>query len=222
MASSSPPILPTTAAASAGSGAAASSAASLSALRLFLGRAGEAARRALAHRRPWAELLDRSAFARPDSLSDAASRLRRNLAYFRVNYLALLGLSLASSLLAHPFSLLVLLLLASAWSFLYVFRPADAPPLVLLGRPFSHRETLAALSLLTLLVVFLTSVGSLIVYALMLGGALVCAHGAFRVPEDLFLDDQDPAAAPAGLLSFLGGAAAATSAAASAGTAIRV
>ncbi|GAB4857300.1 hypothetical protein Ancab_015208 [Ancistrocladus abbreviatus] len=39
----------------------------------------------------------------------------------------------------------------------------------------------------------------------MVGLAIVCAHGAFRVPEDLFLDEQEPAAT--GFLSFLGGAA---------------
>ncbi|KAK7831315.1 tubulin gamma-2 chain [Quercus suber] len=39
----------------------------------------------------------------------------------------------------------------------------------------------------------------------MLGFAIVCAHGAFRVQEDLFLDDQDPA--NSGFLSFPGSAA---------------
>ncbi|KAF8406563.1 hypothetical protein HHK36_008651 [Tetracentron sinense] len=37
-----------------------------------------------------------------------------------------------------------------------------------------------------------TSVGSLLISTLMIGFAIVCAHGAFRVPEDLFLDDQEP------------------------------
>ena len=47
----------------------------------------------------------------------------------------------------------------------------------------------------------------------MVGFALLYAHGAFRVPDDLSLDDQEPA--NAGLLSFLGGDA--SSAAAPAG-----
>ncbi|KAL9399008.1 hypothetical protein Peur_007969 [Populus x canadensis] len=49
----------------------------------------------------------------------------------------------------------------------------------------------------------------------MVGFALLYAHGAFRVPDDLFLDDQEPA--NAGFLSFLGGDA--SSAAAPAGVA---
>ncbi|KAF9674558.1 hypothetical protein SADUNF_Sadunf10G0139500 [Salix dunnii] len=99
--------------------------------------------------------------ARPDSLSEAATRIRKNLSYFK--------------------------------------------PLIILGRSFSERETLGILVVSTTVVIFLTSVGSLLISALMVGFALVCAHGAFRVPEDLFLDDQEPASA--GLLSFLGGTA---------------
>ncbi|XP_072961788.1 PRA1 family protein B3-like [Typha angustifolia] len=198
MASSSPPILPTTTTTTTTN--------SSSAFRLFLSRLSDSTRRSLSHRRPWSELLDWSAFSRPDSVSSAAARLRRNLPYFRVNYLLLLAVALAFSLLTHPFSLFLLLSLLGAWSFLYLFRPNDSPPLVLLGRQFSDRETLAALSLLTLLVIFLTSVGSLIVSALTVGSGLVCLHAAFRVPEDLFLDDQEAAVgAGAGLLSFLGG-----------------
>ncbi|KAL3719883.1 hypothetical protein ACJRO7_004809 [Eucalyptus globulus] len=188
----------------------ASAASAVVSLRAFLSRLSSSGRRALSGRRPWAELLDRSAFSRPQSVSDAASRVRRNASYFRVNYLALLALVLALSLLSHPFSLLTLLSLLAAWLLLYAFRPADQP-LVLLGRAFSDRETLAALSLLTVVVVFLTSVGSLLVSASMVGLAIVAAHGAFRDPEDLFMDEQDPAGS--GLFSYIGGAASAAAAA---------
>lgn len=57
----------------------------------------------------------------------------------------------------------------------------------------------------TIIVVFLTSVGSLLISALLIGLAVVCAHGALRIPEDLFLDDQAPL--QSGFLSFIGGAA---------------
>ncbi|CBI25415.3 unnamed protein product, partial [Vitis vinifera] len=181
------------------------------AFRAFMSRLSASIRHGFSQRRPWLELVDRSSMARPDNLSDAASRIRRNFSYFRVNYLTLLALVLAFSLLSHPFSLLVLLCLLAAWLFLYLFRPSDQP-LVLLGRTFSDRETLGILVVLTIVVVFLTSVGSLLISALMIGLAIVCAHGAFRMPEDLFLDDQEPAAS--GFLSFLGGAASSAAAAA--------
>lgn len=142
--------------------------------------------------------------ARPESLTDALSRIRKNLAYFKVNYVAVVSLVLAFSLFSHPLSLLVLVGLLAGWMFLYLFRPSDQP-LVVFGRTFSDRETLLALVLSTIVVVFITSVGSLLTSALMIGVAIVCVHGAFVVPDDLFMDDQEPA--NAGLLSFLGGSA---------------
>ncbi|THU52267.1 hypothetical protein C4D60_Mb10t02170 [Musa balbisiana] len=185
------------------------------AFRLFLSRLSDSVRRSLAERRPWSELADRSAFSRPDTLAEASSRLRKNLAYFRINYAAVVAAVLAVSLVTNPFSLLVLLALLAAWCHLYLFRPSD-PPLVLFGRTFSDRETLGGLVLLSFLIVFLTSVGSIIISAAVAGTAIVAAHGAFRVPEDLFLDEQEPGVAT-GLLSFLGGAASSAAAAATPG-----
>ncbi|KGN50704.1 PRA1 family protein B1 [Cucumis sativus] len=180
------------------------------AFRAFLSRLTSSVRQGFSHRRPWSELVDRSSMARPDNLSEAYSRIRKNFSYFRVNYITLFTLVLGFSLLSHPFSLLTLLSLLAAWCFLYIFRPSDQP-LVIRGRTFSDFETLVGLGVLTVIVVFLTSVGSLLISASMIGFAIVCIHGAFRVPEDLFLDDQEPV--NGGFLSFLGGAASAASAA---------
>lgn len=171
----------------------------------FISRLSSSLRQTFAHRRPWSELIDRSAFTRPENLTDAATRIRKNASYFRVNYLSLLAAVLAFSLLSHPFSLLVLLSLLAAWFYLYLYRPSDQP-LVILGRTFSERETLALLVVSTVVVVFLTTVGSVLISAVLVGIAIVSVHGAFRVPEDLFLDDQDPASS--GLMSLLGGGAA--------------
>ncbi|CAH9103263.1 unnamed protein product [Cuscuta europaea] len=171
-----------------------------SAFRAFLNNISETVRKGLSTRRPWAELVDRSALSKPDSFSDATLRIRKNYAYFRTNYLALIAAVLGISLVTNPLSLVFLAALLAAWLFLYLFRPSDQP-MVLFGRQFSDRETLGGLILSTVVVIFLTSVGSVLVSALMVGVAIVCIHAAFRDPEDLFLDEQD---APAvGFLSFL-------------------
>ncbi|KAL0401140.1 UNVERIFIED_CONTAM: PRA1 family protein B3, partial [Sesamum latifolium] len=119
----------------------------------------------------------------------------------------------------HPFSLIVLLSLLAAWLFLYSFRPSDQA-VVVAGRTFSDREVLGILVVSTIVVVFLTSVGSLLISALLVGLAVVCTHGAFRMPEDLFLDEQEPL--NSGFLSFLGGAASSAAAAAAPAVASRV
>ncbi|KAI3817849.1 hypothetical protein L1987_11648 [Smallanthus sonchifolius] len=182
-----------------------------SALRVFFSRLSSSLRQSFSQNRPWYELVDRSSFSRPESLSDATSRIRKNFSYFRVNYTSLLAVVIAISLISHPLSLLILLGLLAAWIFLYLFRPSDQP-LVLFRRTFSDRETLLLLILSTIIVVFLTNVGSVMISAVLIGLAILCVHGGFRVPEDLFLDDQEPA--NTGFLSFLGGAASSAAAAA--------
>ncbi|XP_009597143.1 PRA1 family protein B4-like [Nicotiana tabacum] len=175
------------------------------ALRSFINRISDTIRGGLSNRRPWSELVDRSAFSKPESVSDATLRIRKNYSYFRTNYLSLIAVVLAFSLITNPFSLILLTGLLAAWLFLYLFRPSD-PPLVLFGRQFSERETLGVLIVSTVVVIFLTSVGSVLVSALMVGLAIVCTHAAFRAPEDLFLDEQESPAT--GFLSFLSAAAA--------------
>ncbi|XP_057743155.1 PRA1 family protein B4-like [Arachis stenosperma] len=216
MSSTAPPVLPisshqlstqtTTAPTVASAVSGPESASSTAALRSFIGRLTDSLRHGLDQRRPWVELVDRTAFSKPESFSDATVRVRKNYSYFRVNYYAVVAVILAVSLLTNPFSLVVLVGLLAAWTFLYLFRPSDQP-VVLFGRTFSDFETLAMLSALTVFSVFLTSVGSVIISALMVGVTVVCLHGAFRQPEDLFLDEQEPSQAT-GFLSFLRGAAA--------------
>ncbi|XVF68442.1 hypothetical protein PTKIN_Ptkin11bG0003200 [Pterospermum kingtungense] len=180
-------------------------------LRSILTRISASARHALSRCRPWTELIDRTALAKPASFSDATSRVRKNLSYFRANYLIILAAVLAFSLISHPFSLVILISLISAWLFLYALRPSDQP-LVIWGRTYSDRETLAILAAFTVVVIFLTSVGSLLISGTMMGLGIVCAHGAFRMPEDLFLDEQEPLSS--GLFSFVSGAASTAAAAA--------
>ncbi|CAM8917014.1 unnamed protein product [Rhodiola kirilowii] len=208
MASSAPPILPISNSQTTVPSAAPQSDTPIAtpALRVFINHITNTVRNGLSQRRPWAELADRNSFAKPESITEAAGRIKRNYTYFRVNYLTVIAVVLGISLVTNPFSLLTLVGLLAAWLFLYLFRPSD-PPLVILGRTFSDRETLGLLSVLSIVVVFLTSVGSLLISALLIGAGIVCAHGAFRVPEDLFLDEQEPAAT--GFLSFLGGGSAA-------------
>ncbi|KAH6806824.1 prenylated RAB acceptor 1.B4 [Perilla frutescens var. frutescens] len=178
-------------------------------VRLFISTISENIRFGLANRRPWLELADRSAFSKPESLSEATLRLRKNYNYFRTNYLTIITAVLAISLLTNPFSLILLSGLLAGWLFLYVFRQSTDPPIVLFGRQFSDRESLLFLIVSTVVVIFLTSVGSVLVSALMIGVAIVSLHGAFRSPEDLFLDEQEPQGGVPGFLTLLTGGAAA-------------
>ncbi|KAK4775918.1 hypothetical protein SAY87_023879 [Trapa incisa] len=189
------------------------------AFRSFINNLTDSLCHGLSRCRPWSELADRSAFSKPESFSDATLRMRKNYSYFRVNYLTVVALIVGFSLATHPFSLLLLSGLLASWLFLYFFRPTDSP-VVLFGRSYSDRETLGILIIFSIVVVFLTSVGSVLISAILAGVAVVCIHGSFRSPDDLFLDEPEPPAT--GFLSFLGNAASSAAAAAAPAAAPRV
>ncbi|KAI8471910.1 MAG: prenylated rab acceptor family protein [Monoraphidium minutum] len=153
------------------------------------------------NRKPWSEVLERGAFARPANLTEASARLRRNAAYFRTNYGMVLLAAVAVSFAMNPSSLFVLGALLVGWVYVFAVRTG---PLVINGRELSEREKFMYMSGGSFVIVFfLTNVASIVFSALMFGAALVAAHGATRVPDDLFIDDSE---AGTSLLSiFTGG-----------------
>ncbi|OIW19082.1 hypothetical protein TanjilG_06391 [Lupinus angustifolius] len=220
MSSSAPPVLPVSNSQPTPTVSSAASEPQVTAIRTLISNLSDSLRNGLSQRRPWTELTDRSAFSKPESFSEATLRIRKNFSYFRINYYAVVSVILAVSLLTNPFSLILLIGLLASWTFLYLFRPSDQP-LVILGRTFSDFETLSLLAALTVVVIFLTNVGSVLISALMLGVAVVCLHGSFRVPEDLFMDEQENSQTT-GFLSFIRGAAAIAPAVAAQPPSVRV
>eukprot|EP00898_Chlorokybus_atmophyticus_P003078 jgi/Chlat1/3771/Chrsp259S03913 len=166
-----------------------------------LGRVSDASKLILSQRRPWTEMVDRTSFSRAGNLAEATSRVKRNVAYFRVNYSIFLIATVMLVMVMNPTSLLIAAFLLAAWGYLFVVRQ---DPLVIGGRTFSEREKLLGMAGITAVVVFfLTSLGSVLFMAVGLGVAGIVLHGAFRVPDDLFLDEA-PNTTGGGFLSFLG------------------
>lgn len=147
-------------------------------------------------RRPWQELFHPPSFSRPANIGDAITRIRRNVAYFRANYiLTILGVLLVG-LFYHPFSFFACAALATAWFFLYFSRTA---PLTILGRTFDDGSVLLWLTVATVVSLLFTNVGWNVIGSMTVGVALVGIHAAFRSTDDLFLTEQE--AAGGGLLN---------------------
>ncbi|KAG2332520.1 hypothetical protein Bca52824_003700 [Brassica carinata] len=157
------------------------------AFRAFINRISETVANGLSQRRPWAE-LDRSALSKPESISEAAVRIRKNYSYSRSPTRRRDG-DRRFSLVTHPLLAFLLCLLAS-WLFLYLFRPSDQP-VVILSYLLRSRDA-RVLDLVQHLRGFPH-------------GCWICSRFGCDGSGGSFLDEQEPAAT--GFLSFLGGAA---------------
>lgn len=108
-----------------------------------------------------------------------------------MNYAMVTLLILFLSLLWHPISLIVFLVLMAAWLFLYFLRDE---PLVVLGHLVDDRLVLVVMAVLTVALLLLTDATVNILVAVAVGVAAVVAHAAFRRMEDLFLEEVASAA----------------------------
>ncbi|KAK7261729.1 hypothetical protein RIF29_28047 [Crotalaria pallida] len=160
----------------------------------FLSRAKHRIKHSLSTRRPWSLMFHLRSFSLPRSFPDAISRVRTNLSFFQSNYAILSLLVLFLSLLWHPISLIVFVLLLAAWLFLYFLRDE---PLLILNRTVSDRVVLAVMAVLTIGLLLLTGATVNILVAVLIGVVVVVVHAVVRGTDDLYLDEEEAAAAAA-------------------------
>ncbi|KAB5557518.1 hypothetical protein DKX38_008427 [Salix brachista] len=165
----------------------------------FLTRSASTTTNFFATRRPWRELIEFSSFTRPLSFGEATIRVKRNLYYFRVNYTMIILSILFLSLLWHPLSMIVFLIVFVGWFFLYFFRDQ---PLVIIGRSIDDRVVLGLLAAITIVALIFTHVWLNVLVSVLIGVAVVVLHAAFRGTENLYVEEHD--LADEGLFSFVG------------------
>ncbi|XP_022715134.1 PRA1 family protein F2-like [Durio zibethinus] len=158
----------------------------------YLSRAKERIKEGLGARRPWKLMFNIGSINIPGSLSEAISRVTTNVAYFRMNYAMIILVILFLSLLWHPISLIVFIVMMAAWLFLYFLRDE---PLVVFNRTIDDRVVLVVLGVLTIVFLLLTDATLNILVSLLIGVAVVLVHASFRKTDDLYDEES------AGLMS---------------------
>ena len=144
------------------------------------------------------EILDRTAYQRPVSFSEATGRMQKNLNYFKINYMIATAGVLAAFILYHPTSLVILSAITAVWAYVFMIRQE---PMKLGERTISEREKMLGMTGLSALAVFfLSSAGTVIFSGIGVALLGIGAHSMFRVPDDLFIDD---AAESSGFFSFM-------------------
>jgi hypothetical protein len=139
-------------------------------------------------RRPWQNFFALQSFTLPCSLHESTLRIKRNLNHFRFNYATIILSILFLSLLWHPFSLIIFLVVFTAWFFLFFFRDR---PVVFLTYSIDDRFILAVLSASTVVALVFTGVWLNVLVSILVGAAVVVLHAAFRSIDDLYLDEEE-------------------------------
>ncbi|RZC27779.1 PRA1 family protein F2-like [Glycine soja] len=155
---------------------------------VFVSQAKEHIQGGLGTRRPWREMLQTSHFKFPSSFFGAIQRINTNAKHFRANYVIIILLVLCLSLLGHPISLIILVVMMIAWLYLYFLRDT---PLVILRFEIDERLVVISLLLITIGLLVLTNVTYNVIVGICVALVIVLVHAMMRETEDLFTMDED-------------------------------
>lgn len=104
-----------------------------------------------------------------------------------MNYAIIVLVILFLSLIWHPISLIVFVVLMAVWLFLYFLRDE---PLVIFHRVIDDRVVLTVLSVLTLGLLLLTGATMNILVSVLVGIVVIVMHAVLRRTDDLCLDEE--------------------------------
>ncbi|CAA7016796.1 unnamed protein product [Microthlaspi erraticum] len=144
--------------------------------------------------RPWNVMFDFHSTELPRGVSEAFSRIKTNLGYFRRNYVIVVlmvvlifnFIATFDSLIKYPISFIGFTVLIFLWIF-YLLRDE---PIKLFRYHIDDLIVRSCLTLITVALLLLTNATINISWPLLIGVVLVLIHSVVRKTDDLFLDEH--------------------------------
>ncbi|KAK7379948.1 hypothetical protein VNO78_32214 [Psophocarpus tetragonolobus] len=155
---------------------------------VLVSQAKERIQAGLGTTRPWKEVVQLSHLKLPSSFYGSIQRINTNAKHFRANYVIIILLVLFLSLLGHPVSLIILVVMMIAWLYLYFLRDS---PLVILRFEIDERLVVISLLLITIGLLVLSNVTYNVIVGMCVALVVVLVHAVMRETEDLFTMDED-------------------------------
>ncbi|XP_019436195.1 PREDICTED: PRA1 family protein F2-like [Lupinus angustifolius] len=153
---------------------------------LFVSQARERIQSGVGTTRPWKEMIQHLKL--PSSFITSIQRINTNARHFRANYVIIILLALFLSLIGHPISLIILIIMMIAWLFLYFLRDT---PLIIKGYVIDERLVIVSLLLITTGFLFLTNVTYNMIVGMCVAVAVELVHAIMRETEDSFSVDEE-------------------------------
>lgn len=128
--------------------------------------------------RPWSEFANTSQMNKPE-FTDVLERIKENAEHYAFNYLVILLLMSALTILTSPLAFLGGMFIVAAYFYLYFLNPE---PIVLLGITFDNNVKAAFIMLFSLVVLWLTGAGATFTGLVVVVGLVSLTHAALRKP----------------------------------------
>jgi PRA1 family protein 1 len=128
--------------------------------------------------RPWGEFLNTAQMNRPE-LSEVLERVKENMEYYAFNYLVVLLVMSALTIITSPLAFLGGVFIFAAYFYLYFLNPE---PIVVLGISMDKNVKAAAIMIFSLVVLWLTGAGATFTGLVVVVGIIAVTHAALRKP----------------------------------------
>lgn len=131
-----------------------------------------------ARSRSWGEFANTAQMSRPEA-GELMERVRENMEYYAFNYLVILLILSAFTVLTSPFTFLGGIFIAAAYCYLFFLNPE---PFKFAGISMDNNVKALLITVASLIVLWLTGAGAAFTGLIVVVAVIACGHAAVRKP----------------------------------------